>query len=264
MNQPTSYTEVAVGVLIREDGALLYGQRPVGKAYAGWWEFPGGKLEAGESVEQALARELNEELGIQVIESIPWLVQTFVYPHAHVRLHFQKVMTWLGEPSSKEGQSLHWQLPNASMDLVSPTLPASLPAIGWLKLPQYWVLNDLEKAARLNAACVLHFPDMKDEQFIASLSQAMKQVDSNKLWVSEHHAHGLSSDTLSQLAGVFYFGGPPLKQSMHSGSKTLSGIIQTEEQALQFMALQAQSVVVPDGRAKILARKLQIPCFEFS
>ena len=60
------HTEVAVGILLRDDGAMLLSTRPPGKPYAGYWEFPGGKLEAGETVEQALRRELIEELGVTI------------------------------------------------------------------------------------------------------------------------------------------------------------------------------------------------------
>jgi len=129
--------EVAVGVVIRGDGAVLLGQRVAGKPYAGWWEFPGGKLEPGESVEQALARELHEELGLDVDASLPWVVREFVYPHAHVRLHFRRVRGFRGEPHSREGQAFVWRHPDA-ID-VAPLLPATVPVIGWLRLPSLCV-----------------------------------------------------------------------------------------------------------------------------
>lgn len=119
--------EVAVGVLRRSDGALLFAQRPAGKPYAGWWEFPGGKVEAGESIEQALARELLEELGIVVERCESLTMVEFSYPHARVRLHFRCVTAWQGEPHSREGQALSWQVPTALS--VGPLLPASLPVI---------------------------------------------------------------------------------------------------------------------------------------
>lgn len=125
--------EVAVGVVFREDGAVLFGQRLPGKPYAGWWEFPGGKLEVGESVEQALARELHEELGLTVTESVPWVVREFDYPHAYVRLHFQRVTRYVGVPQSREGQQLSWQ--QVGELSVTPILPAALPVIEWLTLP---------------------------------------------------------------------------------------------------------------------------------
>lgn len=122
-------TDVAVGVLVRGDGHVLLGQRPVGKPYEGYWEFPGGKLEVGETVEQALARELQEELGITVLTSARWHVLEHDYPHAYVRLHFCKVTDWRGEPHGKEGQTLAWQVPPAT---VEPLLPAAVPALQWL------------------------------------------------------------------------------------------------------------------------------------
>lgn len=125
--------EVAVGVVFREDGAVLFGQRLPGKPYAGWWEFPGGKLEVGESVEQALARELHEELGLTVTESVPWVVREFDYPHAYVQLHFQRVTRYVGVPQSREGQQLSWQ--QVGELSVTPILPAALPVIEWLALP---------------------------------------------------------------------------------------------------------------------------------
>ena len=125
--------EVAVGVVIRPDGRVLLGQRPAGKPYAGWWEFPGGKLEAGESVAQALSRELHEELGLTPRQSHPWVVREFIYPHAHVRLHFHRVFEFDGEPRSREGQAFDWQLPDRIT--AAPLLPATVPVIGWLRLP---------------------------------------------------------------------------------------------------------------------------------
>jgi 8-oxo-dGTP diphosphatase len=131
--------DVAVGVVLRDDGAVLIGQRPAGKPYAGWWEFPGGKLEAGESVADALARELHEELGLEVIESSPWVVRGHAYPHATVRLWFRRVRRWRGEPRSREGQALAWR-PIDAID-VAPLLPASIGPIGWLRLPSTYAIS---------------------------------------------------------------------------------------------------------------------------
>ena len=82
--------DVAVGVLIKPNGDFLLTSRPPGKVYEGYWEFPGGKLEAGESVEQALRRELIEEIGISIQSAHPWKVELVDYPHALVRLNFCK------------------------------------------------------------------------------------------------------------------------------------------------------------------------------
>ena len=123
-----SAVDVAVGVLVRPDGAFLLTSRPVGKPYAGYWEFPGGKLEAGESVEQALRRELIEELGITIGPVHPWKMEMVDYPHALVRLHFCKVFDWSGELQMREAQTHAWQqLPVT----VQPVLPGTVPVLDW-------------------------------------------------------------------------------------------------------------------------------------
>lgn len=120
---------VAVGVLLQADGAFLLTSRPAGKVYEGYWEFPGGKLEAQESVAQALRRELHEELGIEVLKAQPWKTERVDYPHALVELHFCKVTQWQGEPVMREGQSAVWQqLPVT----VQPVLPGTVPVLDWL------------------------------------------------------------------------------------------------------------------------------------
>ncbi len=120
---------VAVGVLLHADGSFLLTSRPDGKPYAGYWEFPGGKLELGETVEQALQRELQEELGIHVTQVNRWKVDDFDYPHAQVRLHFCKVTAWQGDLQMREGQQMAWQrLPVT----VEPVLPGTWPVLRWL------------------------------------------------------------------------------------------------------------------------------------
>jgi 8-oxo-dGTP diphosphatase len=121
--------EVAVGVLIRANGQFLLTSRPAGKVYAGYWEFPGGKLEAGETVAQALARELHEELGITIAAAQPWKVEMVDYPHALVRLNFCKVFAWSGELQMREAQSFAWQTLPAQ---VVPVLPGTVPVLQWL------------------------------------------------------------------------------------------------------------------------------------
>jgi 8-oxo-dGTP diphosphatase len=122
-------TEVAVGVLVQPDGRFLLTSRPDGKVYAGYWEFPGGKLEAGESVAQALTRELHEELGIEALAIQPWKSELVDYPHALVRLNFCKVTSWRGELQMREGQSFAWQELPVQM---SPVLPGAVPVLQWL------------------------------------------------------------------------------------------------------------------------------------
>jgi len=135
--------EVAAAVIERPDGTFLMARRPQGKAYAGWWEFPGGKVEAGETARHALDRELREELGIQVVEAWPWLKRSFVYPHAHVMLRFFRVTAWEGEPHPHEGQVLAWC--HARSPEVEPILPANGPIMQALQLPLEYAISDAEK-----------------------------------------------------------------------------------------------------------------------
>lgn len=121
--------DVAVGVLIRPDGQFLLTSRPAGKVYEGYWEFPGGKIEAGETVEEALRRELHEEIGVTIGPAHPWRVEMVDYPHALVRLNFCKVDAWTGELHMKEGQRFAWQELPVS---VQPVLPGTVPVLAWL------------------------------------------------------------------------------------------------------------------------------------
>jgi len=123
-----SLVQVAVGVLVRTDGSFLLTSRPEGKAYAGYWEFPGGKLEAGETVAQALYRELQEEIGITIQDCVLWKTERIDYPHALVQLNFCKVTQWKGELQMLESQSFVWQqLPVT----VKPVLPGTVPVLTW-------------------------------------------------------------------------------------------------------------------------------------
>jgi 8-oxo-dGTP diphosphatase len=132
--------DVAVAVVTRADGYVLLAKRPVGKPYAGYWEFPGGKIEAGESAYDGLVREIREELGIHVELAYPWITQIFAYPHATVRLHFFKVVGWAGEPHPHEEQELSWQHP-AAVEVV-PMLPANGPVLKALNLPPLYAISN--------------------------------------------------------------------------------------------------------------------------
>jgi 8-oxo-dGTP diphosphatase len=121
--------DVAVGILMKPNGDVLLAQRPAGKPYSGYWEFPGGKVEAGESIFCALKREFLEELGIEVLSAEAWCGVEHVYPHAHVRLHFYISREWQGEPRSLEGQAFAWQ----GAVSVEPLLPATIPLIEWIE-----------------------------------------------------------------------------------------------------------------------------------
>lgn len=125
--------DVAVGVLIDAHGRFLLTSRPAGKVYAGYWEFPGGKLEAGETVDEALRRELHEELGITIGASHPWKVEMIDYPHSLVRLSFCKVYDWTGEFQMREQQAMAWQ--TLPVDVV-PVLPGTVPVLQWFAQAQ--------------------------------------------------------------------------------------------------------------------------------
>lgn len=137
----TPVVEVAAAVVLDSSkGGFLLAQRPEGKPYAGYWEFPGGKIEPGESPLHALRRELREELGIEIRAAYPWLTRRFVYPHATVRLNFFRVARWQGEPHGREGQSLSWQtVPHLT---VGPLLPANTPILRALQLPPRYAISN--------------------------------------------------------------------------------------------------------------------------
>ena len=154
---PTKIISVAAAVLLRSDGSYMLAQRPAGKAFEGYWEFPGGKLEVGETAHTALCRELQEELGITVTRAHPWLTRTYTYTHATVKLHFFRVYEWIGEPAGMEGQALSWQTPDALT--VSPILPANAPILRALSLPTLYAIS--------NAA------ELGNDVFLERLEQAL-------------------------------------------------------------------------------------------
>lgn|SRR5690554_4130353 len=140
MSKP--FIDVAVGVLLRPDGKVLLGQRPFEKAWPGWWELPGGKIEPGESVEQALVRELQEELGITATQFTRWVTYVHEYPKTIVRLAFCKVTAWEGEPRGMENQALAWTHPQQPLE-VGPVLPATEPPLRWLTFPERYLVSDI-------------------------------------------------------------------------------------------------------------------------
>ena len=131
--------EVAAAVILRPDGSFLLGRRPPGGFYAGYWEFPGGKVEANETPHDALLRELQEELGIAVETAYPWITREFRYEHAQVRLHFFRVLSWTGELQDLQHDALEWQ--RADAVTVSPLLPANAPVLAALTLPDFYAIS---------------------------------------------------------------------------------------------------------------------------
>lgn len=147
MSKP--FLDVAAGLITKPDGSLLLGERPADKPWPGWWELPGGKIEAGETVLQALARELKEELDIDVTEATPWVTYTHEYPKNIVRLAFCRVTGWNGTPTGLEGQRLAWVDPKSPLN-VGPLLPATEPPLRWLRLPEQYLLTSIGSTANLD------------------------------------------------------------------------------------------------------------------
>ena len=136
--------DVAVGVLIRGDGSFLLAQRPEGKPMAGYWEFPGGKLEPGESIFDAMVREFDEELGLHIVRAQPWVQRVVTYPHATVRLHFWRSFGegrgWRQEPRSREGQDYRWE--RLDRLTTEPWLEGALPVKRWMLLPSKYAISN--------------------------------------------------------------------------------------------------------------------------
>ena len=173
---------VAAAVILRPDGQVLLAQRPAGKTYAGYWEFPGGKLEPGETPRVALDRELAEELGLAVRRAAPWLVQYFRYPHAHVELNFFRVFEWDGEPVGHDGQAFAWQSPG-KFD-VEPLLPANTLVLrAMLLAPVYGItmaddLGEFEFLARAEAALAsgLRLIQLREKDWPAARRRALAEA----------------------------------------------------------------------------------------
>jgi len=174
--------EVAAAVMQRPDGAFLLAQRPPGKVYAGYWEFPGGKVERGEPAVQALARELHEELGIDIDTAYPWITRVFSYAHATVRLNFFRVTRWRGEPHPREDQAIAWQSPGSRT--ASPMLPANAPVLASLALPVEYAVTD---AARWGIAPMLEKLERRLEQGLklVQLREPSLSADERRLFCEQ-------------------------------------------------------------------------------
>lgn len=171
---------VAAAVIERDDGRVLLAERPAGKPWAGYWEFPGGKIEPGEAAVAALARELHEELGIDVDAVTPWITRDYAYPEKTVRLHFFRVPAWHGEPHGREGQRVSWELPAAPQ--VAPLLPANGPILGALTLPPVYAISNAAK---------LGVPEFM-VRLEAALARGMRLIQLRE--------KGLADDALAKLA----------------------------------------------------------------
>jgi 8-oxo-dGTP diphosphatase len=181
--------EVAAAVMLRADGAFLLAQRPQGKPYAGWWEFPGGKVERGEPAALALARELQEELGIEVRRAYPWVTRLYAYPHATVRLNFFRVLEWRGEPHPREDQAIAWQRLDATM--LEPMLPANAPVLASLRLPAEYGITH---AASVGRAAML-------EQLRKRLAGGLKLVQVREPGLDEASRNAFTTQVIGLARG---------------------------------------------------------------
>jgi 8-oxo-dGTP diphosphatase len=148
---------VAAGVISDAQGRVLIAKRPIGAHQGGLWEFPGGKLEPDEPVEQGLVRELDEELGIQVMASRPLIRLHHDYGDRLVLLDIHRVLSYQGHPHGREGQALDWMLP---ADMQPESFPAAdRPVISALRLPSRYLITGPEPR--------------RPDSFVAQLSQVL-------------------------------------------------------------------------------------------
>ncbi len=197
--------EVAAAVIQRADGAFLLAQRPAGKDYAGYWEFPGGKVEAGEAAEHALARELHEEIGIDARTAYPWITRVYAYPHATVRLNFFRVTAWNGDPHPREEQAIAWQRFGAPP--MEPMLPANAPVLAALALPHEYAITDAENRGREPML-------MKIQERLAS-GLKLIQVRDKDLPRREEFARSVLRLAHRHGARVLLNGGPAIGDGLH-------------------------------------------------
>lgn len=197
---PKKRVDVAVAVVFNAAGDVLWACRPEGKPYAGYWEFPGGKVEPGESVWQCLVRELKEELDITCIEGGPWFRIEHDYEHAAVRLHLYRVWQFSGQPRALEQQQFTWaplNSKNPDQPNLAPILPATEPLLPMLAQPTFMALssygNDFE-------ACAKRF-----ESFFARLTEPVylqfreKNLSGDALRRAFLHAKALCAGTAHTL-----------------------------------------------------------------
>jgi len=245
--------DVAVAILRREDGRVLLAQRPVGKPWEGYWEFPGGKIERGENARRALARELHEELGIELDAADPWLTQLYSYPEKTVRLHLLRVQRWHGKPHGREGQSISWEDPSAIN--IGPLLPANDRVLRALSLPPVYAISNarkygeaeflkrllaaLEKGVRL---IQVREPDMTPEQLDAFARRAVALAH-------EHGARVLinSDDALARRVGadgVHLTGGQLMQRKDPPSTPIWAASCHDSDELAQAAALEADFVVL--------------------
>jgi 8-oxo-dGTP diphosphatase len=244
--------EVAAAVLQRPDGAFLLAQRPAGKVYAGYWEFPGGKVEAGEAAAAALARELREELGIDVHTAYPWLTRVFAYRHATVRLNFFRVTRWHGEPHPREDQAIAWQEPGAVM--AAPMLPANAPVLASLALPPEYAITD---AATLGTAVMLDKLERRLEQGLKLVQVREPALRDFEVFtqqvIGRSHRYGckvLVKAPFAQADGIHYTAAQLMTRSDRPGGMLAAASCHTREELERAMRLELDFAVLGPVKEK--------------
>jgi 8-oxo-dGTP diphosphatase len=237
-------THAAVGVIQREDGWVLLAERPVGKPWAGYWEFPGGKVEGGETPQQALKRELQEELGIEVVSLYPWLTRSFDYearydaageldsPAKTVKLHFFIITKWDGEPLGLENQLLVWQPPEKIE--VSPMLPANAPIFAALSLPTNYAITNLSELGE----------DLFFERLKISLSNGLKILQLREKQLSTQ-AFQTFAERVIQLSAPY--GAKVLINSSHQSASAVLNVAGMHFNATDLMQLQTKPAAMLCG-----------------
>jgi 8-oxo-dGTP diphosphatase len=188
--------EVVAGLLRRVDGHVLLAERPAGRHYRGCWELPGGKCDPGETFQQALLRELEEELGIQVVKARPLITVQHGDERLHIVLNVYVVDEWRGEPYGAEGQQLCWREPTAvDRAMLTPADQLAFPSI---LLPDHYAITPEEPRERLAARCLAglatsgglvqmrahHLHDSGYEECAGAVVAAMSASDRSRLMLN--------------------------------------------------------------------------------
>lgn len=194
--------EVAAGILTDAQGRVLLMQRLPGKHMAGLWEFPGGKVEPRETIARALVRELDEELGVEVLDSTSLISIPWHYPEKSVRLHALRVTAWKGEPRAREGHPLRWLAP---CDMDAAEMPAAdAPILVALRLPPYYVISEKGSESFLRHRFDLESVNPKNDSDPFSVSAPLVQL----------RMPGATREEVKQMAECAITAGPHARESL--------------------------------------------------
>jgi len=192
---------VAVGVIVNADGKILIAKRPLSAHQGGLWEFPGGKVDAGEAIERALVRELHEELAIEVLTSQPLIQIRHHYPDKSVLLDVHKITQFLGAPIGNEGQPIQWVDAKELNNFAFPA--ANRPIISAINLPEKYAvtgvyLDNVDFMARLNRvlAAGLNMVQFRVADFSANTHESLLEEAIHA--VNQSNAHLVINCSLAE------------------------------------------------------------------